>query len=434
MLLEVLGMHPLQEQGILPQPPVQWWACTNSWKKADAVLVPEILRWIPKGALKRYDSRNHIIYLNNGSRIDILVYEQKPGEFASAKLNGIMLDEVQECKEEQWEECLVRLIDYHGRLTLNGTFVFGRNFIYDRVYLPWLEGDKSILWLRVSIHENPYIDEKEKEEALKGLDGDIRKVREFGGWIEFAGLIWPEFDRNTHCVPRFKLDWPIEGTDKKLKPTRYMAIDPMDRLCACLWIAVYPNGRVIAYNELLLEDYTPATLAYQIRRRDGGEIRIRWIDWDAWARDRVSGKKLAQELAHYGVRCRHAPKGPGSFEFGRIIVSEYLKRKIDGYPAFVVFDDMKNTIYQMTHYTFASSRKFEEGHNPSPKPKKKDDHLCDDVRWMLSTRPRYAEERGGFFKSPISGKTYRTKSPVSGYERHLPLEGKKWPRRNQGEH
>jgi len=387
----------------------------------DSVLAPEILHWLPKDALKRYDSRQHIIYLNNGSRIDLLVYEQEPGEFASDKLHGIMLDEVQECKETQWEECLVRLIDYHGRLIMNGTFVFGRNFVYDKVYLPSLEKDADILWLRVSIHENPYIDEKEKEEALKGLDGDVRKVREFGGWIEFAGLVWPDFDRSIHLIDRFNLDWPIEGTDKKLKPTRYMAIDPMNRVCGCLWVAVYPNGRTVVYDELLMEDYLPATLAYEIRKRDGGEIRIRWIDWNAWARDATSGKKLAQELAHYGVRCRHAPKGEHSVLPGIVTVREYFKKKIEEKPQLVIFNDLKNIQYQLLHYVYSDDRKAQEKHNLSVRPRKKDDHLCDCLRYILSTRPRYAEPRGGFFKSPISGKYYKTKSPVTSYERYIPI-------------
>lgn len=429
MLMEVLGKHPLQKEGKLPQPPVHWWACTKSWKKVDGVLAPEILRWTPKGALKRYDSRNHIFYFNNGSRIDILVYEQEPGEFASDKLHGIMLDEVEECKETQWEECLVRVIDYHGRITMNGTFVFGRNFVYDKVYLPSLEEDSDILWLKVSIWDNPYIPDKEKEEALKGLDGDVRKVREFGGWIEFAGLVWPEFDRKTHCIPRFELDFEKEIDGKKVvvKPTRYMAVDPMGRAIACLWIAVYPNERAIVYDELWIENASYEEIVKEILEHDGGPIKRRWIDWNAWSPGAGGGTTLASELfkasKKLGQRMGFAPaqKGPGSVKKGILIVSEYLKRKdVNGHPLLLFFDDLKMTKYQISHFVYGGSRKTEEKHDPSPKPKDKQKDFPDCLRYILSTRPVYIPPQGTIIRSPISGKIMSVKSPYTGWIRNIP--------------
>ena len=433
MLLEVLGEHPLQKEGKLPQPPVHWWACTNSWKKADGVLVPEIQHWSPKDSIARYDSRNHIFYYSNGSRIDILVYEQASGEFASAKLHGIMLDEVQECKELQWEECLVRLIDYHGRLTLNGTFVYGRNFVYDKVYVPSLEEDSNILWLQVSIHENPYIAEKEKEEALKGLDGDVRRVREFGGWIEFAGLVWPEFDRKIHCIPRFELDFKeeVEGEEIEVKPTRYMAMDPMGRAIACLWLAVYPNDRTIVYDELWIENASYEEIIKEIINHDGGIIHRRWIDWNAWSPGAGGGTTLASELLKASRKLGHrisfapAQKGEGSVRKGVLTVSDYLKKKdINGKPLLLFFDDLKMTLYQVTHLVYGGSRKSEEMHDPSPRLKDKDKHFPDCLRYVLSARPKYIPPQGAIVKSPVSGKVISVKSPITGWLRNFPQRSK----------
>lgn len=428
IVMECKGIHPLQEKGIRPKPPLDWRFCGESFKIITDVLIPEFLHWIPKEDLLRVDYRNLVIYWKNGSKIDFLSYEQEAYKFASAKKDGVGFDE--QPYENQYNESIARLIDYGGIILLSLTPVKGMSWIYDRVWLPSQDEGSKIFSIKASIWDNPYISDDKKKEYLDQFeDDDEKRVREFGDFIEFAGLIWIEFDRKIHCVPRFELDFEKEIDGKKVvvKPTRYMAVDPMGRAIACLWVAVYPNGRTIVYDELWIENAGYEEIIKVIVEHDDGPIKRRWIDWNAWSPGAGGGTTLASELFKASKRLKYkvgfapAQKGPGSVKKGNLIVSEYFKTKdVNGNPLLLIFDDLKMTKYQISHYVYGGSRRSEETHDPSPKPKDKDKHFPDCLRYILSTRPKYISEQGTIIRSPISGKIVQVKSQVTGWVRNIP--------------
>lgn len=425
--MECEGVHPLQKQGLRPKPPLDWRVCGESFKIINDVLIPDFLHWIPKDSLLKCDYRNQVIHFKNGSKIDFLSYEQEVGKFASAKRHGVYFDE--EPPEESYKESLMRLVDYGGIVLMAMTPVRGLSWVYDKVWLPSLDEDSDVFSIKISIWDNPYVSDKEKEKILKDFEGDDRKVREFGDWVEFAGLIWPEFDRKKHCIPRFDLDFEKEIDGKKIvvKPTRYMAVDPMGRAIACLWLAVYPNLRTIVYDELWIENASYEEIVKEILKHDDGIIKRRWIDWNAWSPGAGGGTTLAGELFKASKKLNRrlgfapAQKGPGSVKKGHLIVSEYFQTKdVNGNPMLLIFDDLKMTKYQISHYVYGGSRKTEEKHDPSPKPKDKDKHFPDCLRYILSTRPKYIPPQGTIIRSPISGKIMSVKSPVTGWVRNIP--------------
>ena len=141
----------------------------------------------------------------------------------------------------------------------------GMTWVYRHIWLRGIsneEKDGDFWAINCEIWDNPYIPDDEKKKFLdKITDPLMRQIAEKGSWVEFHGLVWPSFNRIEHTHKPFPLEWDVEGEDTKVQPTRYMAIDPMDRLIACLWIAVYPNGRVVVYNEALIENATPKEIA-----------------------------------------------------------------------------------------------------------------------------------------------------------------------------
>lgn len=428
--MECDGIHPLQEQGLRPKPPLHWRVVCESVKIATDVLMPDFLRWIPKRHVQKVDWRNLIIYFTNGSKIDFFSSEQEVEKFGSTKLHGIYFDE--EPREDIYNMCLPALIDYAGIVLMAMTPVHGMSWIYDRIWMASKDDDSDIFSVKASVWENPYIPDSQKETILKDLQDDERKIAEFGDWVEFAGLIWTEFDRKVHCIPRFELDFEkvIDGKKVVVKPTRYMAVDPMGRAIACLWVAVYPNGRTIVYDELWIENASYEEIIKEIVKHDGGPIKRRWIDWNAWSPGAGGGTTLASELFKASKRLKHkigfapAQKGPGSVRKGNIIVSEYLKKRdVNGNPLLLFFNDLKMTKYQISHYVYGGSRKTEEKHDPSSKPKDKDKHFPDCLRYILSTRPKYIPPQGTIIRSPISGKIMSVKSPYTGWIRNIPKRG-----------
>lgn len=436
VVLELVGEHPLQKQGLRPKPPIEARCTTVSFDAVDKQLMPEYLHWIPKDMVKKVDYRAHIIYLTNGSYVDFMTYDQEVEKHGQVRRDIIHNDE--EPREDIFNEELVRIAKKHGRIILTMTPYHGMSWTYDKIFLKAESSDPAdddYFTRKCSVHDNPYITAENKKRILdKITDSDQRRIAEYGDWVEFAGLIWPGFSHKMHCVPRFELDYETERDGKKtiIKPTRYMAIDPMDRVIMCLWIAVYPNERAVAYDELAIENATVDEIAREIVKHDGGPIKRRWIDWNAWSTGPGGGTTFASELFKASkrlskgnkdkeIRCAPAQKGPGSVRKGNLIVAEYLKTKdVNGHPKFIMFDDLNITKYQFSHYVYGGSRRYEEGHNPSPTPKKKDDHQPDNARYILSTRPKYIPPGGTIIRSPISGKTMQVKSPVTGWVRNIP--------------
>ena len=395
IVLELVGKHPLQIQGKRPFPPLYWRACAPDFPTIDKVLAPEFIHWLPKDCFDRYDSRNKILYCKQdsparGSKIDFLSYEQELEKFGAAKRHGLMLDE--EPPEDVYNESLMRLIDYGGRIVICMTPIKGMSWIFDRIWLISKDPDSDIFSVKASIWDNPYILKEEKEKILKELQGDERKVREFGDWIEFAGLVWPEFKNDDvknggHVIDPFPL--PKEGTI-------YMAIDPMDRTQAVLWLKVLPSGRLIFFDELLVDDLLIEDVARLISEKEKGlggvEDSNRYIDWNASREDPVSGQSVLAEYAKspYNICCSPAVK---DWVLGKSIGKEYWNaRDTDGKPLCVVFSTLKHFRRQLVHYVHADYKRDREQRNLPNKPKKRDDHLPDCARYLFAVRPGYIRE------------------------------------------
>jgi len=419
VVLELEGKHPLQLAGLRHMPPMKWRAICVDFDAVDEKLEPEYEYWLPKRSFLKWDARRHILYTTNGSQVDFKTYEQEVNKFGQVPRDGIHFDE--EPPEDIYNESLKRLIDrYAGRVVFGMTPEYGMTWVFDAIWLRGISNekkDKDFWAINCEIWDNPYISDKIKKDFLdKITDPVLREIAATGKWVEFHGLVWPSFSRLEHTHDKFDLEWLIEGEEEKVQPTRYMAIDPMDRLIACLWMAIYPNGRIVFYDECLIEDASPREIADEIFKRDGGKIKRRWMDWHAWDTDPTSRSTLARELARQGVRCVKAVR---DWNLGKIVVNEYLKKRdIHGKPKVIVFNTLTNLVRQLTHYVHDSDRRYERKHNPKNVPRKKDDHLADCFRYLLVSRPRYIEPVALVKKDPITGRKFR-KSPVTGYVRPL---------------
>jgi len=388
--MECKGIHPLQEQGLRPKPPLHWRVVCESVQIAKDVLIPNFLWWIPKDDVLKVDWRNLIIYLTNESKIDFFSSEQEAEKFGSTKLHGIYYDE--EPREDIYNMSLPALIDYAGIILMAMTPVHGISWVYDRVWLASKQPSSEIFSIKASVWENPYIPDEQKRTILEDLQGDERKVAEYGDWVQFAGLVWPEFKneyvgKGGHIIDPFPL--PKEGTV-------YMAIDPMDRTQAVLWLKVLPSKRLIFFDELLTEDMLVEDVARLIKEKEKTmgfvDDSNRYIDWNASRVDPVSGQSVLAEYARdpFNICCSPAVK---DWVLGKSIGKEYWNaRDKDGKPLCVVFSTLKHFRRQLVHYVHADYKRTGEQHNLPNKPKKKDDHLPDCARYLFAVRPEYINQ------------------------------------------
>jgi len=387
VVLELVGKHPLQAQGLRPKPPLYWRACAPDFPTIDKVLAPEFIHWVPKDLFDKYDSRNKILYLKNGSKVDFLSYEQEVEKFGAAKRHGLLLDE--ECPEDRYNESLMRLIDFGGRVIMCMTPVKGMSWVFDRIWLTSLQPGSDVFSIKASIWDNPYIPDEEKKKIVEQLQGDERKVREYGDWVEFAGLVWPEFKNSNvkdggHIIDPFPL--PKEKTV-------HMAIDTMSRIQAVVWLAVLPSGRLVFFDELETEDLVIEDVAKIILEKEKGwgiTPYMRIIDWNASTPEPTTGNCVLNEYARFGIVCCPAVK---DWQLGKSIGKEYWNaRDVNGHPLTVVFSTLKKSIFGILHYVHDDPRRKQ---NPDllNKPKKtKDIHLPDDFRYLFAIRPEYIDE------------------------------------------
>jgi len=378
VVLELTGRHPLQDKGLRPKPPLYWRSCAPDFPTIDKVLAPEFIHWIPKNEFDRYDSRNKILYLKNGSKVDFLSYEQELEKFGAAKRHGLLLDE--ECPEDRYNESLMRLIDFGGRIIMCMTPIRGMSWVFDRIWLPSLQPKTEIFSVKASIWDNPYIPDEEKRKIVEQLEGDERKVREYGDWVEFAGLVWPEFKQDVHVLDPFPL--PKEKTV-------YMAIDPMSRTQAVVWLAVLPSNRLIFFDELLVDDMVIEDVARLIleKEKSMGSIYMRLIDWNASIISPTDGRSILGEYANAGISCAPAVK---DWILGKAIGKEYWNaRDKDGHPKTIVFSTLKHTISHILHYVHDDPRRRMDIEPPNKPKRSKDIHLADDIRYLFAIRPEY---------------------------------------------
>lgn len=221
-----------------------------------------------------------------------------------------------------------------------------------------------------------------KLDALTG----VRKQRlRHGLWVAAEGLIYDEWDRETHVVPSFGIppEWP-----------RYWSIDfgfvnPFVLQC---W-AEDPDGRSYLYRELyrsrrLVEDHARDILSIVAPR--GAWIEPKPIkvicDHDA------EGRETLQR--HLGLGTTAAKKGVSG---GIQAVSSRLKVQSDGKPRLFLVEDARVhrdddlaeagkptcTAEEIPGY---ARERLADGSTSKEQPRKEDDHGCDALRYYVAER------------------------------------------------
>ena len=353
--------------------------------------------------------------LKNGSSFDILSYEMNTESFEGWRGHVAWFDEPP--PRDKYIATARGLIDFGGRCWLTLT-PLTQPWIYDDIFTK--QGGETYVNV-VDIDDNPYLTKKDKDTFIAKLTEEEKEARLHGRFLHLTGLIYKEFNPSIHICepPHVKKNW-----------TRYFCIDPHPRTpTACLWLAVDPLGNHWLYDELWLKEMDLAQVANAIHAQEGNlPPSQRFID-PAMDKDNelAGGFNVRKELMRYGIFTERANTDP---DLGKNRIRQALKPKYVPYykmevPQLRVSRFCTQTIYEFQHYIYSERKHNKEEFDPREKPRKKDDHFMDSLRYIYNAGPQFRppdEEEQEEVSYAGEYTKYPVKAPVKG-SYHSMVEG-----------
>ena len=466
------------EHGIEWQPyygPKEVGIATYQWAQHKRVIWPELSRWIPREELGNYAKnslkqkyinwdRNPCIQLESGTNIWFYCYEQDQNQFEGQALDIWHWD-------EQGEEDKFDGANERTRTRRNGQHIFsltphkipGRPDTGSGSWIHKLDSGEVTKGHRVKMYHSSLEDvpdwiysEEQKRAAYKqwieepSAANNIKKLREgqaryYGKWHESAGLVYDDWNRQVHVIEPFTIpkSW-----------TKYRAIDHgYTNPTGCLWGAVDPDGNLFIYREYyknlcVISENCKAIIeaSGNIRKKEGVEVNVkagttydRYIEIqkaESFYRTVFDSRSFTYPDASYGMPIsrvyninglRLSQASGKNSEDSIPYVMEYFKidqerkhyvTKQFGAPKCYVFSTLKHFISEIEHYVYEERRSklgFEV--NAKERPREKEDHLLDCIRYMIQIPPRYVD---GYGDNSVDEDTdnvvkYNNRDIVTGY-------------------
>jgi len=317
--------------------------------------------------------------LKNGNEFDILTHEQTTEQFEGWRGDIAWFDEPP--PRDKYISTKRGLVDNRGRCWLTLT-PLRQPWIYDELYT---SQDPEIHTVTMDIQDNPTLSKVAIDEFSKVLTDEEREARLHGRFMHLSGLVFKEFNFDTHVVafPKIEKHW-----------TRYFAIDPHPRApTACLWMAVDEKDTLWIYDELRCENMTLNEVAMAIKAQEGElPADIRFIDPAMDKDDELAGGfNVRKELTRNGIYCRRANNDTDlGFSFIRSALRpEFSSTYNRNMPRLRVSKNCRNLIYEFQHYIWDEYTMRPEDHDPKQKAKKKNDHYLDCLRYIMNARPAF---------------------------------------------
>jgi phage terminase large subunit-like protein len=349
----------------------------------EGVVLQKIREWCPPSALKggsadrAFDKVQRMLRFKNGSWIQFMSNDQDLDKFGGSALHVCLFDE--EPRQDIYNECLMRLIDYGGEVLFTMTPLHGMSWIYDEFFEPWENDHLDPLDVRVVVvdmDDNPHLSEQGKKIALQGLSREERQARKSGRFVSFAGLIYPNFSVLRHVVPdEDELPENVEV---------FEGLDPgMRHMAAVVFCYLDESDRLVVYDELAIQGRTVAEVAKAVKlKREQWGAHPNWTVIDPASRNRNSqtGRSDQQEYLDSGI-----VSFPGQNDV-RAGINRVRERLEADPPKLVISSRCTELRGELKKYRWMKDNKRSEN-APAERPVKKDDHLLDALRYVVMQRP-----------------------------------------------
>ncbi len=349
------------------------WAATVTYDGVGQYLWPTYKRHLaPDEILEiswlRYSQRIPAVVRLRGFTLYFRSYEQGREKFQGSNVDIIHLDE--EPPKDVYHECLARTVDRKGKIVFSMTPLKGKTWIHKDIFE---KADESPhIWkTTVSLFDNRFIDEEEKQVMLDtyGQDEAIRRIE--GLFMTLEGAVFKEFDASVSVVPRFPIptDWRI---------VRAIDFGFTNPFC-CLWGALNDDHELIIFQEhyqaqTLLQEHADIIQAQDTDRSlyaDTGTVSVEATTADHARQERA-------ELEQYGIFTEPAEK---DVKLSIAILNRLMKPKANGRPSVYIMDDLTNLINEVEGYRYKPVR---DGHEDKEEPLKIDDHSVDALRYLAT--------------------------------------------------
>lgn len=211
---------------------------------------------------------------------------------------------------------------------------------------------------------------------LKLLPKKLRDRYLYGSDADMEGAVWDEFDRGKNVRDPFYIPESWE---------RAVILDHgFTNPTAVLWAAIDWDGVVYIYDEHYEANKTVSHHAGEIKKRDNSNVKTWLIDRSCFAKTQMKGETLyaiADEYKDYGINFQPAGNGPNTLLPSINRVNEYFKDS-----KLIIFKNCVNTLREVENWKW---RKLRPGiiKNEPDEPMDKDDHACDDIRFLIISRP-----------------------------------------------
>lgn len=325
---------------------------------------------------------------SNGSQIDSLTYQQDPASMEGWSGMASIYDEP--------PPRAVFVANRRGLVDHKGISLFSMTPLKE----PWISDeiannpDPAYFSITMSSYDNPHVDPTALDDFFSTLTDEERETRRDGKFLHLQGLIFKEFDKQTHVVEPFVPDRQY---------TVYVSIDTHPRTeQAVVFAAVDRKERVYVFKELFRHG-TPEEVAGWIAafHRDVHPVRLALIDPSSQG-DSNRGDSTF-DLISRRLRDEGVPLDFGSKDLsgGIAIMHEYFRSR-NGQASLFVTEDCTRTLWELQRYVWED---WKGGNAQSKtelnKPRDRDDHLIECTRRILQLPPRWcspsqtgAEERG----------------------------------------
>jgi PBSX family phage terminase large subunit len=353
------------------------WLIAPTYKQAEMIAWKLLQELIPPTSIAKKNEVKLSLELDNGSEI-CLKGADNEDSLRGVGLDYCVLDEYAQMKPNVWHE-IVRpmLTDTKGGALFIGT-PQGKNALWELYTKGQREEDGFRSWTFRTV-DNPYIDSEEIEQAKKELPERYFRQEYEASFEDYIGLIYPEFNKE-HVIEPFYIP--------NMYP-RVATIDPaLSGTTAVLKAAVNEDGDLIIYDEFYEQNKRASEVAESVK-----EENVTWyIDPSAAKPEMQREGKLYSFHDEYSEAGIHTLPAESDIEAGINRMGEWFKRN-----KIKIFKTCKNLIWELERYHWSEERETVSG-MVKPKPYKKDDHLCDCLRYLVMSR----QDKARFKEEPIN--------------------------------
>jgi len=338
-----------------------------------------------------------------------------PKTHGGVSLDFAWIDE--ECSKEFFDENWQRTVSRGGKLLITATPLSDigtaqHPWLFDLVQ-DWRNGDKSIGVVFLSLFNNPYVPESEKEsQRLKWRGHPEERARLYGDFVQRAGLVYPEW----------RPEPPLWIPPYDIPETAYRAvmIDPASSgPVAALWAAFDSKGKMTVYRAYKERNLTPSEHVANILALNGGDPIDLWLLDPYMGRERlpwsdIHGDKrtVLEVFRDAGLpRLRIAEVSAAvALEESR----EYLRAAFDPtsrHPACEFFNTLHQFRAEIERYVYDTTQRGPQRGEVRDRPRKGNDDLINAWQYLCGMRLR--SRRPGTAKPiPPEFRSYSNQGPT----------------------